>query len=72
MGAPRSQRTAVLAPSRERIREAAKTLFTERGYEGTSTAAICRLARTSHPNSSSISQASRAFWRPFLTTRGSK
>jgi len=47
MGAPRSQRTAVLAPSRERIREAAKTLFTERGYEGTSTAAICRLARTS-------------------------
>src|SRR5437899_78821 len=47
MGAPRSRRTAVLAPSRERIREAAKTLFTERGYEGTSTAAICRLARTS-------------------------
>src|SRR2546425_10730288 len=47
MGAPRSQRTAVLAPSRERIREAAKTLFTERGYEGTSTAAICRLAGTS-------------------------
>src|SRR5437870_13759922 len=47
MGAPRSQRAAVLAPSRERIREAAKTLFTERGYEGTSTAAICRLAGTS-------------------------
>ncbi|HLB86742.1 MAG TPA: TetR/AcrR family transcriptional regulator [Terriglobales bacterium] len=47
MGAPRSQRTAVLAPSRERIREAAKTLFTERGYEGASTAAICRLAGTS-------------------------
>src|SRR5713101_7232188 len=47
MGAPRSQRTAVMAPSRERIREAAKTLFTERGYEGASTAAICRLAGTS-------------------------
>jgi TetR/AcrR family transcriptional regulator of autoinduction and epiphytic fitness len=41
------QRTAVMTPSRERIREAAKTLFAERGYEATSTAAICRLAGTS-------------------------
>lgn len=36
-----------MAPSRERIREAAKTLFAERGYEATSTAAISRLAGTS-------------------------
>jgi TetR/AcrR family transcriptional regulator of autoinduction and epiphytic fitness len=36
-----------MTPSRERIREAAKTLFAERGYERTSTAAICRLAGTS-------------------------
>ncbi len=43
----RAQRSAVLASSRERLREAAKGLFAERGYEGTSTAAICRLAGTS-------------------------
>jgi TetR/AcrR family transcriptional regulator, regulator of autoinduction and epiphytic fitness len=43
----RTQRTAVMTPSRERIREAAKALFAERGYELTSTAAICRLAGTS-------------------------
>jgi AcrR family transcriptional regulator len=36
-----------MTPSRERIREAAKALFAERGYEPTSTAAICRLAGTS-------------------------
>lgn len=43
----RHLKTSVLAPSRERIREAAKALFAERGYEATSTAAICRLAGTS-------------------------
>jgi AcrR family transcriptional regulator len=43
----RNQRTALLTPSRERIREAAKALFAERGYELSSTAAICRLAGTS-------------------------
>jgi AcrR family transcriptional regulator len=36
-----------MTPSRERIREAAKALFAERGYAPTSTAAICRLAGTS-------------------------
>ena len=36
-----------MRPSRERIREAAKSLFAERGYEPASTAAICRLAGTS-------------------------
>jgi AcrR family transcriptional regulator len=43
----RYQRPAMLTPSRERLLEAAKTLFAERGYEATSTAAICRLAGTS-------------------------
>ncbi len=43
----RVQQTAVLASSRERIREAAKALFADRGYEATTTAAICRLAGTS-------------------------
>ena len=43
----RPQKTSLLAPSRERIREAAKALFAERGYEATSTAQICRLAGTS-------------------------
>jgi TetR/AcrR family transcriptional regulator of autoinduction and epiphytic fitness len=43
----RNQATGLMTPSRERIREAAKTLFAERGYESTSTAAICRLAGTS-------------------------
>jgi AcrR family transcriptional regulator len=43
----RGQPTAVLASSRERIREAAKALFAERGYEASTTAAICRLAGTS-------------------------
>jgi AcrR family transcriptional regulator len=38
---------AVLATSRERMRDAAKALFAERGYESTSTAEICRLAGTS-------------------------
>jgi AcrR family transcriptional regulator len=41
------QRTGLLVPSRERIREAAKRLFAERSYEATSTAAIARLAGTS-------------------------
>jgi AcrR family transcriptional regulator len=41
------QRTGLLLPSRDRIREAAKRLFAERGYEATSTAAIARLAGTS-------------------------
>jgi AcrR family transcriptional regulator len=41
-----NQRTA-LTPSRERIREAGKVLFAERGYDLSSTAAICRLAGTS-------------------------
>ena len=43
----RDQRTGLMTPSRERIREAAKALFAERGYESTSTIAICRLAGTS-------------------------
>src|SRR4030088_1600228 len=43
----RDHRTGPMTPSRERIREAAKALFAERGYEAASTAAICRLAGTS-------------------------
>jgi len=43
----RRQKTPILASSRERLRDAAKALFAERGYEATSTAAICRLAGTS-------------------------
>jgi AcrR family transcriptional regulator len=42
-----SQKSGLITPSRERIRESAKALFAERGYEPTSTAAICRLAGTS-------------------------
>jgi len=42
-----SQKTAVLASSRDRIREGAKTLFAESGFEDATTAAICRLAGTS-------------------------
>ncbi len=40
-------KTAVLASSRDRLRESAKSLFAERGYEEASTSAICRLAGTS-------------------------
>jgi AcrR family transcriptional regulator len=36
-----------LTSSHDRVRTAAKDLFAERGYEGTSTAEICRLAGTS-------------------------
>ncbi len=43
----RDQRTGLMTPSRERIREAAKALFAERGYESTSTRTICQLAGTS-------------------------
>lgn len=43
----RTLRPSTLTPSRDRIREAAKALFAERGYEATSTAAIARLAGTS-------------------------
>jgi AcrR family transcriptional regulator len=42
-----AQRTSVIASSRDRVRESAKTLFAERGFEDTTTAAICRLAGTS-------------------------
>src|SRR6266404_8424583 len=41
------QKTAVLASSHDRLRDGAKALFAERGYEATTTAAICRLAGTS-------------------------
>jgi AcrR family transcriptional regulator len=41
------RKTAVLASSRDRIREGAKTLFAESGFEDATTAAICRLAGTS-------------------------
>jgi TetR/AcrR family transcriptional regulator, regulator of autoinduction and epiphytic fitness len=44
---PRKRKNQPLLSSGERIREAAKRLFAERGYEGTSTAEICRLAGTS-------------------------
>jgi TetR/AcrR family transcriptional regulator, regulator of autoinduction and epiphytic fitness len=40
-------KTRSVVSSRDRIREAAKRLFAERGYEGTSTAGICSLAGTS-------------------------
>jgi AcrR family transcriptional regulator len=36
-----------LPSSRDRLRDAAKTLFAQRGFEGTSTSEICRLAGTS-------------------------
>jgi AcrR family transcriptional regulator len=42
-----AQKTAALTSSRDRLRESAKTLFADRGYEATTTAAICRLAGTS-------------------------
>ena len=41
------RKTAVLTSSHDRVRTAAKDLFAERGYEGSSTAEICRLAGTS-------------------------
>jgi AcrR family transcriptional regulator len=41
------QKTLAIASSRDRLREAAKILFAERGFEATTTAAICRLAGTS-------------------------
>src|SRR5260221_785851 len=43
----RRQKTPAIASSRDRLREAAKALFAERGFEATTTAAICRLAGTS-------------------------
>jgi AcrR family transcriptional regulator len=42
-----TRKTPVSASSRDRLRESAKTLFAQRGFEGTTTAAICRLAGTS-------------------------
>jgi len=42
-----AQKSSVMASSRDRIRESAKTLFAERGFEDTTTAAICRMAGTS-------------------------
>lgn len=41
------RKNRAVVSSEDRIREAAKRLFAERGYEGTSTAEICRLAGTS-------------------------
>jgi AcrR family transcriptional regulator len=42
-----TKKTAIAASSHNRLRAAAKKLFAKRGYEATSTAAICRLAGTS-------------------------
>src|SRR6267378_4454292 len=41
------QKTPAIASSRDRLREAAKILFAERGFEATTTAATCRLVGTS-------------------------
>jgi AcrR family transcriptional regulator len=41
------QKTSVIASSRDRVRESAKTLFAERGFEDSTNAAICRSAGTS-------------------------
>ena len=41
------QKTSILTSSHDRLREAGKDLFAERGFEDTTTAAICRLAGTS-------------------------
>src|SRR5258708_5436967 len=43
----RPKRTAIPASSRNRIRDAAKALFAERGYEGSSTVEICHRAGSS-------------------------
>jgi AcrR family transcriptional regulator len=43
----RREQSANQASSRDRIRDAAKALFAERGYEGSSTSEICRRAGTS-------------------------
>lgn len=43
----RATKPSTLTSSRDRIREAAKSIFAFRGYEASSTAAICRLAGTS-------------------------
>lgn len=40
-------KASIQTSSQERLREAAKSLFAKRGYEATSTAAICKMARTS-------------------------
>ena len=42
-----THKTSAIASSRDRLRESAKALFAESGYEKTTTAAICRLAGTS-------------------------
>lgn len=41
------QKTSLIVSSRDRLRESAKALFAERGYEDTTTAAICRMAGSS-------------------------
>src|ERR1700687_4478058 len=41
------QKTAILTSRHDRLRDAGKDLFADRGYESTSTAEICRLAGTS-------------------------
>src|SRR6266853_2341944 len=43
----RREQSANPASSRDRIRDSAKALFAQRGYEGSSTAEICRRAGTS-------------------------
>jgi AcrR family transcriptional regulator len=43
----RRPKTFAIPASRDRIRDSAKTLFAERGFDKTTTAAICRLAGTS-------------------------
>src|SRR3984957_3778307 len=42
-----NNKTSGITSSRDRLRESAKALFAESGYEKTTTAAICRLAGTS-------------------------
>src|ERR1700746_1064526 len=49
-------KTRSIVSSRDRIRKAAKRLFAERGYEGTSTAEICSLADTSQSQLAAVAK----------------
>ncbi len=66
------QKTAVLTSSHDRLREAAKDLFADRGYESTPTAEICRLAGTSQSQLIKHFSSKLGLLEAVLNLRGSK
>jgi len=66
------QKSLTIASSRDRLREAAKILFAERGFEATTPRRSAAWRVLVSPNSSNTPRINRAFSKQFLNIPGSR